>query len=89
MKTLRLILGDQLNIQHSWFSQVDPDVTYVMMEIRAETDYVLHHAQKIIAIFAAMRAFKEKLISLGHQVIYYPIDNPDNQHDFEKNHWFV
>ena len=85
MKTLRLILGDQLNIQHSWFSQVDPDVTYVMMEIRAETDYVLHHAQKIIAIFAAMRAFKEKLISLGHQVIYYQIDNPDNQHDFEKN----
>jgi deoxyribodipyrimidine photolyase-related protein len=31
------------------------------MEIRQETDYVLHHAQKILAIFAAMRAFAAQL----------------------------
>lgn len=85
MKTLRLILGDQLNIQHSWFNQVNPQAIYVMMEVRSETDYVLHHAQKIIAIFAAMRDFSEQLKQLGHQVIYIAIDDADNQHDFAKN----
>eukprot|EP01032_Pedospumella_encystans_P028959 gene28959-32704_t len=53
--TLRLILGDQLNPEHSWFRHRHDDVLYVMMEVRQETDYVLHHAQKIIAIFAGMR----------------------------------
>ena len=55
MNTLRLVLGDQLNPRHPWFEQIDPDVLYVLMEIRQETDYVLHHAQKILAIFAGMR----------------------------------
>ena len=53
MTTLRLVLGDQLNPCHSWFAAPDPDVLHVIMEIREETEYVLHHAQKIIAIFAA------------------------------------
>lgn len=43
MTTLRLILGDQLNPRHRWFDQIRPDVLYVLMEIRQETDYVLHH----------------------------------------------
>ena len=30
-----------------------------MMEVKDETSYVLHHAQKIIATFAAMRFFAE------------------------------
>jgi deoxyribodipyrimidine photolyase-related protein len=45
-KTLRLILGDQLNSNHSWFKNTDDSVTYVLMEIRTETDYVAHHIQK-------------------------------------------
>ena len=52
--TLRLLLGDQLNPEHSWFATQDDGVVYVLMEVRQETDYVLHHAQKILAIFAAM-----------------------------------
>ena len=55
--TLRLILGDQLNPLHSWFTAVDDSVIYVLMELHQETDYVLHHAQKILAIFAGMRDF--------------------------------
>jgi deoxyribodipyrimidine photolyase-like uncharacterized protein len=39
-KILRLLLGDQLHEKHSWFKKVDRDVTYVLMEIRQETDYV-------------------------------------------------
>ena len=38
-KTLRLILGDQLNEKHSWFRYSDENVTYALMEIRQETDY--------------------------------------------------
>jgi pyruvate,water dikinase len=33
MKTLRLLLGDQLNSEHSWFDEVNPNVIYVMAEI--------------------------------------------------------
>lgn len=46
MKTLRLILGDQLNSNHWWFETKDDSVTYLLMEIRTETDYATHHIQK-------------------------------------------
>ncbi|MDX5363961.1 MAG: cryptochrome/photolyase family protein, partial [Pseudazoarcus pumilus] len=74
MTTLRLILGDQLNPQHSWFATPHDDVVYVLMEVRQETDYVLHHAQKILAIFAAMREFARSLREVGHRVEYLAID---------------
>ena len=56
-KTIRLILGDQLNSNHSWYQNVDDSVTYVMMEIRSETDYATHHIQKIVGFFSAMQNF--------------------------------
>ncbi|NMV40199.1 cryptochrome/photolyase family protein [Ralstonia insidiosa] len=77
-KTVRLVLGDQLNPQHSWFAEVDRDVVYVLMEVRQETDYVLHHAQKILAIFAAMRDFARHLQAQGHRVHYLSIDDASN-----------
>ena len=82
---LRLILGDQLNPQHSWFATVDNAVVYVLMEVRSETDYVLHHAQKILGIFAAMRALAAQLQANGHRVHYIAIDDVDNQHDIPAN----
>jgi deoxyribodipyrimidine photolyase-related protein len=84
MKTLRLILGDQLNQNHSWFSEVDNDVTYVMAEMRQETDYVKHHVQKVVAFFMAMRSFKEHLSSKGHRFIYLSIIDADNPQDLGK-----
>jgi deoxyribodipyrimidine photolyase-related protein len=48
MKTLRLILGDQLNIKHSWFKEINQDVVYCLFEMKQETDYVRHHIQKVI-----------------------------------------
>jgi deoxyribodipyrimidine photolyase-related protein len=83
--TLRLILGDQLNPQHSWFSTVRPDVVVVLMEMRQETDYVLHHAQKIIAIFAGMRALAQQLREAGHTVHYLAIDDPANTQSLAGN----
>ena len=68
MKTLRLILGDQLNENHSWFSIVDDQILYCIFEMRQETDYVKHHIQKVIGFFAAIRAFGERLKEKGHRV---------------------
>jgi deoxyribodipyrimidine photolyase-related protein len=80
-KTLRLILGDQLNSQHSWFEEKDSSVTYILMELRQETDYVSHHIQKVIAFFLSMRNFAKDLKSNGHQVKYVQLDDPANKHD--------
>lgn len=85
IKTLRLVLGDQLNPIHSWFASPQPDVLLVMMEVRQETDYVLHHAQKIIAIFAAMRELARQLTAAGHQLHYFAIDDSENRHDIVAN----
>ncbi|WP_079435622.1 cryptochrome/photolyase family protein [Zoogloea sp. LCSB751] len=85
MTTLRLILGDQLNPLHSWFDETRPDVIYVLMEVRQETDYVLHHAQKILAIFAAMRDFARRLAEAGHRTHYLAIDEPTNRHSLPAN----
>lgn len=84
-KTLRLILGDQLNENHSWFQNPDPNIIYVLMEVRQETDYVKHHVQKVVGFFAAMRAFADRLVQAGHQVRYLRLDDPDNHQNFEKN----
>ncbi|MFZ4671168.1 MAG: cryptochrome/photolyase family protein [Flavobacterium sp.] len=84
-KTLRLILGDQLNSNHSWYNNVNDSVTYVMMEIRSETDYAKHHIQKVIGIFSAMRYFKYDLIGNNHKVIYIYLNDNNNLNTFEKN----
>ena len=77
--TLRLILGDQLNSQHSWFTKTNPDVTYLMLEMRQETDYVTHHIQKVLGFFLSMRQFAQELQEKGHQFIYLTLDDPQNQ----------
>jgi len=84
-KTLRLILGDQLNSNHSWFLNSEEHFTYVMMEIRTETDYTLHHIQKVAGIFAAMRNFSEELKAKNHKVIYIHLNDKDNLNSFEDN----
>jgi deoxyribodipyrimidine photolyase-related protein len=83
MKTLRLILGDQLHEKHSWFENVDSNVLYLIAEMRQETDYVCHHVQKIAGFFLAMRTFASTLKAQGHQVIYYTINDDSNPHNLE------
>ncbi len=84
-KTLRLILGDQLNSQHSWFKSVDKSVTYVLMEIRTETDYATHHIQKVVGFFAAMQQFAYELLQKKHQVVYIYLNDKHNLQAFDKN----
>lgn len=72
-KTVRLILGDQLNPHHSWFKEVNDTITYIMIESRGEGSYAPHHVQKIAGIFSAMRQFATELKRAGHQVKYFKI----------------
>jgi deoxyribodipyrimidine photolyase-related protein len=82
---LRLLLGDQLNVNHPWFSTVSHDVLYVIMELRQETDYVVHHIQKVVAFFGAMRHFAEHLTEKGHEVLYLRLDDPKNSLSLTQN----
>lgn len=84
-KTLRLILGDQLNSNHTWFKKVDGSVTYILMEVRTETDYAWHHIQKVVGFFAAMQQFSETLKKQRHAVIYIHLNDKENLQSFEKN----
>lgn len=84
-KTLRLILGDQLNPQHSWFNEISDKVEYVMIEARSETDYVVHHVQKILGIFAAMRRFSNQLRVQGHRVSYIRLGDKSNRGSIKDN----
>lgn len=82
---LKLILGDQLNFQHSWFKEVDSSEVFVLMEMRQETDYAPHHIQKVVAFFGAMRNFSEVLKQAGHQVHYLALDDKANRQQLEAN----
>ena len=73
-KILRLLLGDQLNIKHSWFKTVDANVAYLIAELHQEQKYVNHHIQKVCAFFLAMERFSQELQRKGHRIIYYTLD---------------
>ena len=74
-KTLRLILGDQLNASHSWFKKNQSDTLYVIAELKQEATYTKHHKQKIAVFFAAMEQFAQALTQAGHQVLHLTLDD--------------
>lgn len=73
--TLRLILGDQLNAQHSWIRDSDARTLYVIAELKQEAGYVKHHIQKLCAFFLAMENFSSALTSAGHHVLHLSLDD--------------
>jgi deoxyribodipyrimidine photolyase-related protein len=79
MKTLRLILGDQLNRDISALEGIDIRTDVILMaEVMQEATYVRHHKQKIAFILSAMRHFAEELKSEGFQVRYINLDDVEN-----------
>ena len=82
---LRLLLGDQLNYNHSWYKNEQDDVCYFMAEMRQETDYTIHHIQKVVGFFQSMRNFKLWLKSNKRNVVYYELDHNDNQQNLVEN----
>ncbi len=82
---LRLLLGDQLNLNHSWFEKQDDNALYVIYELQQEAHYVVHHIQKIVAFFTVMRAFASDLQKKGHQVLYFDINSSASKKTLEDN----
>ena len=75
MKTLRLVLGDQLSRALPSLTDLDLDKDLVLMaEVMAEVTYVKHHKRKIAYLFSAMRHFRDDLEAAGHRVHYITID---------------
>lgn len=85
VKTLRLILGDQLNYKHSWYKNTDKNCLYFIAEMEQETNYVPHHIQKVVAFFQSMRNFSDWLRDNNHKVVYYKLDGKNNAQDLTKN----
>ena len=83
MKTLVLVLGDQLSRDLASLDGFDPARDVVLMvEVAEETTYVRHHRQKIAFILSAMRHFAEALRLEGLQVDYVRLDDPGNSGSF-------
>ncbi len=83
MKTIRLVLADQLTRDLSALRDLDPARDVVLMvEAAEETAYVPHHPKKIAFLFAAMRHFARGLRDEGIAVDYVVLDDPDNTGSF-------
>ncbi|MGK0363076.1 MAG: deoxyribodipyrimidine photolyase-related protein [Saprospiraceae bacterium] len=82
---LRLILGDQLNENHSWFDEKRDDTLYFMAECLTETSYAKHHIQKVVGFFSAMRNFAKSMEAKGHSILYFNLDTAENLQSFPDN----
>jgi len=81
VRTLRVVLGDQLSDGLSSLEDVDPATDVVLMaEVRDECTYVRHHKKKIVLVLSAMRHFARRLAERGLRVRYVRLDDPDNTH---------
>ena len=79
MKTLRLILGDQLSLNLPTLRDIDPVTDIVLMaEVMTEVTYVKHHKRKIAFLFSAMRHFAKSLEDDGLKISYRQLDDPEN-----------
>lgn len=83
MKTLRLILGDQLSQNISSLEGCDKLNDIILMcEVWDEATYVKHHKKKIAFLFSAMRHFAAYLEAQGYCVSYTSLDDPGNSGSF-------
>ncbi|MCC5791896.1 MAG: cryptochrome/photolyase family protein [Legionellaceae bacterium] len=79
MKTLCMLLGDQLSLSIASLKGCDRAETLVLMcEVWEEATYVKHHKKKIAFLFSAMRHFAETLANQGYHTVYTTIDDEHN-----------
>ncbi len=75
MARLGLILGDQLNANHSVLDALNPACDRLVMgEVIDEASHVPHHVKKVVLVFAAMRHRARELKDQGWALDYHPFD---------------
>lgn len=86
MKSLRLILPDQISMKIASLKDIDAKNDLILLcENRSDWENVPHHQIKLAFIFSAMRHFAAALKKKGYQVQYIALDDPDNQNDLTAN----
>lgn len=79
VRTLVLVLGDQLDADASAFDGFDPATDQVWMaEVREESIHVWSSRIRITLFLAAMRHFANQLVSLGRPLDYVTLDDAAN-----------
>ena len=83
LRTLVLVLGDQLDADSAAFDGFDPARDAVLMlELREEATCVAQHRLRVAFFFAAMRHFRDEQRARGRTVHYAALDDPGNAHAF-------
>ncbi len=83
IRTLVLVLGDQLDLHASAFDGFDTSKDAVWMaEVAEESTHVWSSKQRIVIFLAAMRHFAQDLRENSRQVYYRYLDDPLNQGTF-------
>ena len=71
IRSLYLILGDQLTTNSSFFKDYDSSKDFIWMaEVKEEATHVWTHKARIVMFLSAMRHFKEELESKGMRFSY-------------------
>ena len=79
LRTLVLVLGDQLDLQAAAFDGFDPVHDAVWMaEVTDESTHVASGQPRIVMFLAAMRHFAQALRTAGRTLHYTPLDDPHN-----------
>jgi deoxyribodipyrimidine photolyase-related protein len=83
VRTLVLVLGDQLDPRSAAFDGFDPKQDAVWMaEVAEESTHVWTHKARIALFLAAMRHFRDDLVARKIAVHYRRLDDPDNRGSF-------
>ena len=80
LRTLVVVLGDQLDLEAAAFDGFDPaqDAAW-MAEADEESTHVWSSKQRIALFLAAMRHFAQALQAAGRPLHYRRLDDPDNR----------
>lgn len=71
IRTLSIVLGDQLDRDSELWRDFDPQQDAVWMaEVAEESTHVWTHKARIVCFLAAMRLFRDELVSRGYEVRY-------------------
>lgn len=79
MKTLRLVLTDQLSRTLSALQDIDIKQDLILMlELAEDCTQVKHHKKKLVYLLSAMRHFAQELLQRGYNLIYIPLTDSKN-----------
>ena len=80
VRTLVIVLGDQLDLEAAAFDGFDPNLDAVWMaEVDEESTHVWSSKQRIALFLSAMRHFAQALDAAGRPLHYTRLDAPDNR----------